>query len=213
MGDRMKLFNSIDDFYNSNGGRLSGECDMGVWHWDDRGYFAIPQGMEPPSNMQSGSIGSESVYLYSATANDRVRVSVVAETGDVYACRLTRGTILLLGNVRMKDPERGMGRRRSPVYDHADFFIGEYAHSSSLGRPLSWFVERLALCDRYPLWIVDLDQDTLEPIREPKVLIFNEADGSREWFNCIYGEIETRADEVAKAAVERWHDRSDKSSN
>ncbi len=73
-------------------------------------------------------------------------VAVVAETGDVYALRFKTGEVALLGDVDITDPERGLNnsRERSPVYIHAYTLIGDYTQESGpLGRPLSWFVERL----------------------------------------------------------------------
>ena len=35
-----KHFPSLDAFYNEQGGRTSGECDFGVWHRDDIGFFS-----------------------------------------------------------------------------------------------------------------------------------------------------------------------------
>ena len=75
-----------------------------------------------------------------------MRVSVVAETGDVYAMRFKTGEVALLGNVGITDPEGGLSnsRERSPVYIHADTLIGDYTQKSGpLGRPLSWFANRL----------------------------------------------------------------------
>ena len=83
---------------------------------------------------------------FTAESSDRMCVSIVAETGDVCELRLKTGEVVLLGNVDITDPERGLSnsKERSPVYIQTDTLIGDYAQESApLGRPLSWFVERL----------------------------------------------------------------------
>ena len=90
-------------------------------------------------------MADETYLAYTATGSDRVRVSVVAETGDVYAMRFKTGEVALLGNVGITDPERGLSnsRERSPVYIQADTLVGDYTQESGpLGRPLSWFAEQ-----------------------------------------------------------------------
>ena len=136
----------LKTFYTDRGGEFSGEQDMGVWHWDDIQIFNYPRRISPDRQPATVEVADESYLAYTATGSDRVRVSVVAETGDVYAMRFKTGEVALLGNVGITDPERGLSnsRERSPVYIHADTLIGDYTQESGpLGRPLSWFVNRL----------------------------------------------------------------------
>ena len=91
-------------------------------------------------------MADESYLAYTATGSDRVRVSVVAEIGDVYAMRFKTGEVALLGNVGITDPERGLSnsRERSPVYIHADTLIGDYTRRVARlavlchGSPAGW---------------------------------------------------------------------------
>ena len=142
----MQRWDTIKDFYTDRGGEFSGEQDMGVWHWDDIQIFNYPRRISPDRQPATVEVADESYLAYTATGSDRVCVSVVAETGDVYALRFKTGEVALLGNVGITDPERGLSnsRERSPVYIHADTLIGDYTQESGpLGRPLSWFANRL----------------------------------------------------------------------
>ena len=142
----MQRWDTIKDFYTDRGGEFSGEQDMGVWHWDDIQIFNYPRRISPDRQPATVEVADESYLAYTATGSDRVRVSVVAETGDEYAMRFKTGEVALLGNVGITDPERGLSnsRERSPVYIHADTLIGDYTQESGpLGRPLSWFANRL----------------------------------------------------------------------
>ena len=143
----MHLWDTVRDFYVERGGEFSGEQDMGVWHWDDIQIFDYPRRISPDRQPATVEVADESYLAYTAESSDRVRVSVVAETGDVYAMRFKTGEVALLGNVGITDPKRGLGgsREKSPVYIHADTLIGDYTQESGpLGRPLSWFVNRLS---------------------------------------------------------------------
>ena len=42
MADRLKRYPSIDAFYEDRGGRSSGECDFGVWNYDDCRELKVP---------------------------------------------------------------------------------------------------------------------------------------------------------------------------
>ena len=144
--NEMHRWDTIRDFYTERGGEFSGEQDMGVWHWDDIQIFDYPRRISPDRQPATVEVADESYLAYTATGSDRVRVSVVAEIGDVYAMRFKTGEVALLGNVGITDPERGLSnsRERSPVYIHADTLIGDYTQESGpLGRPLSWFASRL----------------------------------------------------------------------
>ena len=149
MGDKdndMHRWNTIKDFYAERGGEFSGEQDMGVWHWDDIEIFDYPIRISPDRQPAAVEVADESYLAFTATGSDRVHVAVVAETGDVYALRFKTEEVALLGNVGITDPERGLSnsRERSPVYIQADALIRDYTQESGpLGRPLSWFVNRL----------------------------------------------------------------------
>ena len=109
-------------------------------------YSTTRDASHPTGNPQPVEVADESYLAFTATGSDRVRVSVVAETGDVYALRFKTGEAALLGNVGVTDPERGLSnsRERSPVYIQADVLIEDFTEESGpLGRPLSWFVNRL----------------------------------------------------------------------
>jgi hypothetical protein len=66
---QQKWFDTIDEFYDRRGGRYSGESDFGV-HWHDSGR-----------------------------SWPRYRVSVVRDTGDIYAIDQAHGKVELLGTV------------------------------------------------------------------------------------------------------------------
>ena len=117
-------------FYDQRGGERSGEGDFGVHNW------ANP-------------------LAYRATSNDRWRVSVVEETGDVYAFDNNSRDVLLLGTVVPTDGDSVNANRinaRLPremtypaTYCAAErLFKGWANNPGSLGRPLHWFAERLA---------------------------------------------------------------------
>ena len=63
---------NVQAFYDERGGERSGEADFGVHHWTN------------PNHSR-------------ATAFDRWRVSVVSDTGDVYAIDRLGGEVMLLG--------------------------------------------------------------------------------------------------------------------
>ena len=143
----MQRWDTIKDFYAERGGEFSGEQDMGVWHWDDIQIFDYPRRISPDRQPATVEVADESYLAFTAESSDRMRVSIVAETGDVYALRLKTEEVALLGNVGITDPERGLSgsRERSPVYIQADTLIGDYTQEGGpLGRPLSWFVNRLS---------------------------------------------------------------------
>ena len=143
----MLLWDTVRDFYVERGGEFSGEQDMGVWHWDDIQIFDFPRRISPDRQPATVEVADETYLAYTATRSDRARVSVVAETGDVYAMRFKTGEVALLGNGGITDLERGLSnsRERSPVYIQADALTEDYTQESGLlGRPLSWFFNRLS---------------------------------------------------------------------
>ena len=119
---------NIQAFYDERGGERSGESYFGVHHWVNQGNDW-------------------------ATHFDCWRVSVVADTGDVYACDRTSGEILLLGALVAGEgdqlaAERINARHRDmlpfpPVYCAADRVFEGWAEGNGLGRNLAWFVERI----------------------------------------------------------------------
>ena len=121
-----KLYATVDDFYEDRGGRHSDEADYGVSNYDDLGLFRV------------GNVVSYPV----------VRVSVVEETGDVYARSLSgEFGVALLGNLGIGNPTATKYRSLSesgPVYTVADECFAEWeSNPDGGGRPLSWFLERI----------------------------------------------------------------------
>ena len=136
------IYETVGNFYDERGGRTSGECDFGVWNKDDMMLFATP-----PKGIRA-RVAEGLGMVVSAGHNKRLRVSVVEETGDVYAFEEgVNARAALLGNVGLSDPDWRSRpfKERSPVYARADEIFDGYATDSdgSLGRPVSWFVERL----------------------------------------------------------------------
>ena len=121
----MHPWDTIREFFVERGGEFSGEQDMGVWHWNDIQIFDYPRRISPDRQSATVEVADETYLAFTATGNDRVRVAVVAETGDVYAMRFKTGEVALLGNVDITDPERGLSnsKERSPVYIQADTLI------------------------------------------------------------------------------------------
>ena len=120
---------SLQAFYDDRGGQFSGESDFGVHNWSN-----------PARDRES--------------CFDRWRVSVVADTGDVYAFDYNSREVLLFGTVVPTDGDsvnadrinaRWPGRSTHPAtYCAADRLFKGWAENDSLGRPLHWFAGRLA---------------------------------------------------------------------
>ena len=143
---QITLFSSIDEFYNKQGGRLSGECDFGVWNFDDIELFS-PR-TDWPIEQETIEIGDEDVTVMRADRNSRITVSVVDETGDVYAIQhgIGEGRVALIGNVGVTNPNfQKFSRDRGPVYDRAEELLDGWAETpgAGLGRGISWFINRL----------------------------------------------------------------------
>ena len=121
----IQIWHSIDQFYDQRGGRRSGEIDYGVWHRNDLDWY-LP-------------------------ADYPCRVSVVDTTGDVYAIAELSGHIALLGTLHREAQDsskatanRTHGLQDSRTYRLAQLRFEHWAEDpSSLGKPLSWFIERL----------------------------------------------------------------------
>ncbi len=142
----MKHYATIDEFYDDRGGRYSGECDFGVWHWDDCGIFS--GGTTDEIDVERTRFAGQDLLMLRAARNSRIRVSVVDETGDVYAIRsgLGEDRVVLLGNLGVTNSwKSGRGDRRDigPVYERAEQLFEGWAHAKGLGRGLSWFIERI----------------------------------------------------------------------
>ena len=79
----LSRYDTLQDFYAARGGERSGETDFGLFHYPEEDA-AVP-----------------------AWQRNHWRVSVVADTGDVYAQNLQRGTVRLLGTLAATDPPTG----------------------------------------------------------------------------------------------------------
>lgn len=139
---------SVGAFYEDRGGKFSGESDFGVWNYDDCGLFSA--GADSGIEVEKMEVGGEEAFVVSATRNSRIRVSVVEDTGDVYAIRhgLGEGRIVLLGNLGVKSPPARQRRSISdlgPTYELAERLFEGWAtdEDGGLGRGISWFMERL----------------------------------------------------------------------
>ncbi len=107
-------FATIHDFYDARGGERSDESDFGAW-WTDEGELR-PRG-------------------------PRYRVSVVHQTGDVYAVNHWTGVIELLGSVGPTDCPDGMDHDADCPYALVEASLKGWADE---GRELEWARERLA---------------------------------------------------------------------
>ena len=132
-----RTYADLDAYYEASPtASRSGESDYGVWNWDDLGIFST-----------RGETG-------------RIRVSHVHLTGEFYAfAHFARGDKLaVLGRVEAPpawvvdawlDPKQDLtsATRKAidrHVHDVYAVFDG-WAEGEDLGRPLSWFVNRLRL--------------------------------------------------------------------
>ena len=111
-------FPDLESFYAARGGERSIEYDYGFYNVDDLGVNPVDPRPQPS-------------WL-------RYQVSYVGETGDFYAVALGRGfegkgRALLLGSL-------GAGHVEKDVHAHFE----DWAEGEGLGRPLSWYVERIA---------------------------------------------------------------------
>ena len=107
----------MEGFYADRGGKGSIEYDYGFYNVDDLGVNPVDPRPQP--------------------SELRYQVSYVGETGDFYAAALTggftKGRVLLLGSL-------GAGLVEKDVHAHLE----DWAEGEGLGRPLSWFVVRIA---------------------------------------------------------------------
>ena len=114
----------LQAFYDKRGGEHSGEADFGVHNWAN-----------PNHNR--------------ATAFDRCQVSVVADTGDVYAIDRLGGELLLLGilaSTEADQPQASKSQRFAypAIYNVANRVFEGWTEGGGLGRNLGWFAERIA---------------------------------------------------------------------
>ena len=115
---------TLQAFYDERGGEQSGEADFGVHHWTNPNHS-------------------------SATGFDRWRVSVVADTGDVYATDRLGGEVMLLGTLvstKADSPQAGNSHRAAypAIYSVANRVFEGWAEGGRAGRNLGWFAERIA---------------------------------------------------------------------
>ena len=115
---------NLQAFYDERGGECSGESDFGVHNW------------------ANAARDRESSF-------DKWRVSVVADTGDVYAFDYNGKEVLLLGTVVPMDADSATAERINARWSHdssnypamycaADRLLEGWAGRESLGRPLHW---------------------------------------------------------------------------
>ena len=147
MDREFRQYASIREFYADRGGERSGESDFGCWHYDDHGLFGPALGDDV--EREKLQVGDDEFIVINAGRNNRIRVSVVDETGDVYALQFGIGEerVALLGNLGIKNPpgeQRNDLMDRGPVYDLAEeVFDGWATSGAGLGQKISWFIERM----------------------------------------------------------------------
>ena len=128
---RVLTFPNKARFYQKRGGLSSGERDYGAWNTDDIGIDAPPL----DAGAKTVDIGGHlEVVLLSSRRLNRYTVSVVQDTGDLYAWRGDHSRIAILGNF---GPD---------CYERAEAALDGWVEEGRplAGRPLSWFVERAA---------------------------------------------------------------------
>lgn len=112
----MTVYSSIRAFYAARGGADSPEQDFGCW-WTGAGAGRFV----------------------------RYRVSVVHDTGDVYALDLVGGTVLLLGTFETQCERSQFLRHHGSrcAYERADAALEGWADTEPLA--LSWVRDRLSV--------------------------------------------------------------------
>lgn len=148
MTSDIKHYRSDEEFYADRGGACSGESDFGMWHHDDIGLFSTP--VEMAIRGETMQIGDDEFMVIVAARNNRIRVSVVDETGDVYAVQygIGDGRACLLGNLGVKTPrtrKRENIRDIGPTYEKAESVFEGWAsgEDGKPGKGMSWFINRL----------------------------------------------------------------------
>ena len=119
------VYASMNAFYDDRGGRASGETDSGIHNINDLDWDHTER------SENSGRV------RFIPVVSPRVRVSTVKETGDTYAICEAVGspTVALLGRLTLPQSDDAY-----PAITRA--FRG-YADGPGLGKPLSWFVQRI----------------------------------------------------------------------
>lgn len=201
----IRIWPDVDAFYAEQGGRDSGESLHGLYNWDDIGLFGHAQGMEPkPIAGEMVEVCGETSYIISSDSQDRIEVNVVAETGDVYAFRNRTKEVAYLGNLGVADPEWDAGYPRGVTYMRADEVIGDYSRTGMRGRPLSYFIERIAgLRYRHPLWLVNPEKGKDPVLRDAKFLAVEE-NGERLWVSFLFERAQCRSETLAFKAWEKF---------
>ena len=148
MTSDIKHYRPDEEFYADRGGARSGESDFGMWHHDDIGLFSTPVDMAIRG--ETMQIGEDELMVIIAERNNRIRVSVVDETGDVYAVQygIGDGRACLLGNLGVKTPrtrKRENIRDIGPTYEKAESVFEGWAsgEDGKPGKGMSWFINRL----------------------------------------------------------------------
>lgn len=152
MTSEIRHYRSDEEFYADRGGARSGECDFGMWHHDDIGLFSTP--VDIAIRGETVEVSDDEFMVITAASNNRIRVSVVDETGDVYAVQygIGKGRACLLGNLAVKTPrtrKRESIRYRGPTYEKAEAVFEGWSKSENgqPGKGMSWFVNRLRRMD------------------------------------------------------------------
>ena len=109
-------FDNLEHFYEVRGGdRPGGECGFGRYNHDD---------------LEWARAGRDRY--------DRMRVSVVYDTGDVYAVSEARdcAPVALLGTLDLPDDGN--------AYNTLGIIFDGYVERGRTGRPITWFMERIS---------------------------------------------------------------------
>ncbi|MCY4653773.1 MAG: hypothetical protein OXC95_11490 [Dehalococcoidia bacterium] len=126
------VYTNMDAFYEARGGRMDPECDSGVHNINDLDWALPPTG----SGISAMTIGEQPVIVYSAADAGRMRVTTVETTGDTYAIGRPNGPVALLETLHIPadadDP-----------YHVINQALDGYAKGPRLGKPLSWFIEKI----------------------------------------------------------------------
>lgn len=121
----MTRFASIDEFYTTRGGKYSGESDFGVHWYEAHDATPVPRGLLGTSGIQA-----------------RFRVSVVHDTGDIYAIKFWDNTVELLGTIPTHcDAPDFRSHPAECAYEITDKLFEGWAQDGA--KPLSWIRERI----------------------------------------------------------------------
>ena len=119
------VYANIDEFYEDRGGRFSAECDFGVHNRND-----IDWDHDAPTDDDRGRV------VFRPASPSLVRVTVVEDTGDVYTTPAGHSeAVARLGTMDLSGAA-------DPYVECNRVFEG-YSRGKSLGKNLSWYMERL----------------------------------------------------------------------